>query len=148
MLSLYLLCIDTFHEHELTELNADLILMFRALEKGLYDRLEPSPSIKIDCCREVCQSTIKENVYIGIGFDIEFTQADMEINTMVSAQLAVNTRTYIQIPFSQPYVLSSRDCKNKVIALSKTSSALNYRKIETSLQLTISKLSELKYAGV
>jgi hypothetical protein len=88
--------------------------------------------------------SVKENTYIG--FDTEFTKSGAETNSLVSVQLAVTTKTYIQIPRVSPYSLSQIDDKsNRLSKVRKLSPNLNYAKIESSIQLCISGVRNIKY---
>jgi hypothetical protein len=141
ILSLYQLCLESLHSTDLATGHADLILDLRSLERDLYERLDPSIRHRI-MKRGV---SIKQNIYIG--FDTEFTKSakDVNRNTLVSAQLAVNTRSYIQIPLNPPYTLSSLDGKNKIVPIDKRSTGFNYSKVETSIQLGIARVRRIKY---
>ena len=140
LVTLYTLCIETLHDLSYPE-DDNTVLALKALERELFGRLDPSIRQKIQN-RGV---SIKENIYIG--FDTEFTKDGPETNLLVSAQLAVTTKIYVQIPLHQPYQISILDEKsNKIKYLNKSSSVLNYSKIETSIQMCVEKVRSLKYA--
>lgn len=140
ILSLYHLCLDTLQStHGKLDENHDLKLELLRMEKDLYARLDPSIRHRL-VKRGV---SIKQNIYIG--FDTEFNQSSKDENTLVSAQLAVNTRTYIQIPLNKPYKLSSLDDTNKVVPIVRTSTGLNYKKIEASIQHAVGEIRRIKY---
>ena len=145
IVTLYTLCIDTLCIDTLPDLTNPLeyntVLDLKIAERELFGRLDPSIRQKIQN-RGV---SIKENIYIG--FDTEFTKDGPETNLLVSAQLAVTTKIYVKIPLPQPYKISVIDEKsNKIKYLKKSSSVLNYSKIETSIQMCIEKVRSLKYA--
>jgi hypothetical protein len=108
--------------------------------RELYGRLDPS-------IRHHLQKrgiSIKENIYIG--FDTEFTRQSSLRNKLISAQLAVSTRTYVQIPIKRSYKISSLDVTtNKLKLVKKDSKNLNYSKIETSIQICIDAIRSTKY---
>jgi len=139
-LSLYLFCIETLALKELVTESEDLVHDIRELEGEIYGRLDPSIRAKI----QKKGISIKENTYVG--FDTEFTKQSSETNTLVSSQLAVTTKTYVQIPKNTPYFLSTLDVKtNKTLRISTQSSVLNYPKIESSIQMCIAKIRKIKY---
>jgi hypothetical protein len=138
---LYQLCLETLHSTDLATGHTDLILDLRSLERDLYERLDPSIRHRI-MKRGV---SIKQNIYIGFDTEFNKSEKDANRNSLVSAQLAVNTRIYIQIPLNPSYTLSTLDGKNKIVPLAKTSTGFNYSKVETSIQLGIARVRRIKY---
>ena len=137
ILTLYTFCLESL---ELNCENVELVEDLRGLIKELYARLDTSIRYHIQK-RGV---SVKENTYVG--FDTEFTKKDNYLNTMVSAQLAVTTKTYVQIPKYNCYKISMIDEKtNKLIKTGKTSPNLNYQKIEISIQNCIREIRKLKF---
>jgi len=108
--------------------------------RELYGRLDPS--IRHHLQRRGI--SIKEMFYIG--FDTEFSKKDEVTNNLVSAQLAITTRTFVQIPKKVEYTISVVDgTSNKITKLRKDSSRLNYKKIEASIQSGIEGVRKIKY---
>ena len=106
----------------------------------MYSRLDPSIRMYLT------KKGISVKECVNIGFDTEFTKSSYELNRLVSSQLAVSTKTYIQIPRCEGYRLSRVDeVSNKLTFLPTTSSSLNYAKIELSLQSCVTKIRALKY---
>jgi hypothetical protein len=141
LITLYNLCIETIHTKVSDE--TDLISDFLVLEQELYGRLDPT-------IRHHLQKrgvSIKENTYIG--FDTEFTNKDTKTNTLVSAQLAVTTKLYIQIPQSRGYKISYMDEKtNRLIPQKTNSSVFNYSKLELSIQMCVAEVRRIKYGKI
>lgn len=139
-LTLYLFCLETLALKEIEAETFNLVTNLRELEGELYGRLDPSIRKQI----QKRGISIKENTYVG--FDTEFTKKSSEMNELVSSQLAVTTKTYVQIPKNTPYSLSTLDVKsNKMIKLSTKSAVLNYAKIESSIQMCVNKIRMIKY---
>jgi len=112
----------------------------RVKTKELYGRLDPSIRHQI----QKRGIGIKENIYIG--FDTEFTISNAKENKMVSAQLAITTKSYVQIPKVYKYTISTIDEKtNSIIKISKNSNTFNYTKLEMSIQKNIELIRMLKY---
>lgn len=106
----------------------------------LYGKLDPSIRHHI----QKRGISIKQNTYIG--FDTEFTSKGIDHNTLVSAQIAVNTKCYVQIPRVSPYTISMLDISTqKIIKQKPNSSSFNYKKIESSIQKCISSIRKVKY---
>lgn len=138
LITLYQFCLETLHSPALSIENPDLIADLELLERELYGRLDPSVRLHL----QKKGMSIKQNTYIG--YDSEFTNKTMELNNLISIQLAVTTKTYVQIPKTVPYTLSTMD-GNKVIKMKKSSSIFNYPKIETSIRMCVSEIRVLKY---
>jgi hypothetical protein len=145
VLNLYLLCLNTISgiakgPEVLGIENADLVSEIKHVEGELLSMLDPSIRHHI----QKRGISIKENTYIG--FDTEFTKKDLEHNTLVSAQLAVTTKTYVQVPKNNAYCISAIDEKtNRLIKQRTNSSDLNYHKIELSIQKAINAIRKIKY---
>jgi len=143
LISLYLYCLETLNNTELfsSELNSeDLISDLKEKERELYGRLDPS--IRHHIVKRGL--SIKENIYVG--FDTEFTNIGVETNSLLSSQLAVTTKTYVQIPRIEKYTTSNMDAKtNRLIPQQTNSSNFNYSKIEMSIQICIAKIRKIKY---
>lgn len=147
ILNLYKVCLDTKSNSLSNPENlqgvteSEGIEDLKSLEQELYSMLDPS-------IRHYIQKrgiSLRENTYIG--FDTEFTKKELLYNEMVSAQLAVTTRTYVQIPKNNSYNISMIDEKsNKVIKQTTSSLDLNYSKIAMSIQLVINAVRKLKYS--
>lgn len=140
VLNLYLLCIETLAKTEITIANCDKISDLKSKELDLFSRLDPSIRHRL----QKRGLSLKENIYIG--FDTEFTKKDLEHNTLISSQLALTTKLYVQIPRIKSYKISFIDDKtNKVIEQKQSSSNFNYLKIESSIQMCISSIRQIKY---
>jgi hypothetical protein len=139
ILSLYLFTIESLQlDEELGDL--ELIGDLKTKERELFERLDPS--IRHYLVKRGI--SLKENTYIG--YDTEFTKNTSEENSLVSVQLAVCTKTYVQIPKLKMYQISILDEKtNRVIKQSKNSESFNYSKIELSIQRCIEGVRLLKY---
>lgn len=119
----------------------DLISDFESLSNIIYGKLDPS-------IRHHLQKrglSIKENVYVG--FDTEFTKNDDGFtNTIVSSQLAVTSKVYVQIPRPLEYKISSIDEQSNMLIHQVTNSSnFNYSKIEMSIQICINNIRKIKY---
>jgi len=123
----------------LTNEKNDVVLDLKAKKSDLYNLLDPSIRLHI----QKRGISVKENVYIG--FDTEFTKKDLKNNDLISSQLAVSTQTYVQIPKVTSYQISMLDENNDLVKEKKNSSIFNYRKVEASIQMCISKIRQLKY---
>ena len=133
---LYLLCLKSLNLADISTETIDL----KILEKELYTRLDPSIRYHL----QKRGITIKENTYIG--FDTEYQTGEKIQNTLVSSQIAVTTKTFVQIPKATRYVISQLDEEtNKVIPLNQSSSVFNYSKIENSITMCIDSIRELKF---
>jgi len=141
LITLYLVCIETLHSTEVYTANAYVLLELLVKEEELYIRLYPT-------IRQYIQKKgIRIIKFTYIGSDIESTKQDTEHNRLISAQLAVTTKTFVKIPGIRGYTISKIDeSTNKLKALSNSSTILNYTKRETSLNLCIDKIRTLKYA--
>ena len=140
LLNLYLVCLESLQKTEVNPSNVDIVTDLISKERALYGSLDPSIRHYI-VKRGI---SIKENTYIG--FDTEFTITDSGLNQLVSAQLAVTTKSYVKIPKISSYKISQLDEEsNKVINLNTTSSVLNYPKIETSIKMCIDEVRRIKY---
>lgn len=70
------------------------------------------------------------------------------MNRIVSSQLAVSCKSYLQIPRCEKYVLSRLDeGSNKIVKLKKSSNSFNYQKIVVSIQNCIGKIRCLKFGN-
>ena len=139
VLNLYLVTLETLNIHESTSLD---YLDLQVLSDDLYSKLDPSIRYHI----QKRGISLKENTCIG--FDTEFTKKGSNLNEMVSAQLAVTTKTYVQIPKQNLYCISQIDEQsNMLIKQHTTSEGLNYKKIEMSIQQIISSIRKLKYSN-
>ena len=139
ILNLYSLCLKT--RTRVVEIDQDDVFYdLKSKESELYSLLDQS----IVSHLQKRGIRIKENIYIG--FDTEFTSKDLITNTLVSAQLAVTSKTYIQLPKNNPYSISKVDEKtNKIKKQTNNSSIFNYKKIENSIQLCINEIRKIKY---
>lgn len=141
ILNLYKICLETLSSTELSINNAEKIEELKLKENELYCRLDPS-------IRQYLQKrgiSIKQNTYIG--FDTEFKIAG-DLNHLISSQLAVTTKTTVKIPRIRGYTISKLDeSSNKLLPISKTSTVLNYQKIENSIQMCIAEIRIKKYAS-
>lgn len=138
ILILYLTCLESL---ACVDTISDEIIKLKCLEKDLYGSLDPS----IRCYIQKKGINIKQNTYIG--FDTEFTKKDLVINTLVSSQLAVTTKTYVQIPKITGYQISQLDeNSNRLIPMKKNSTVLNYSKIENSIKMFIDEIRKIKYS--
>lgn len=139
LLTLYLLCLESQNTIGISE---ELQTELTELEKEIYDRLDPS--IRHHLVKRGI--IIKQNTYIG--FDTEFCKSSLDLNTLVSAQLAVTTKTYLQVPKIYDYSISMLDEKShKIVKIKKDSSVFNYSKLETSIQMIIKQIRTIKYGN-
>lgn len=143
LLNLYLLTLEVIHAYDTSDTTniEDLVLDLKSKSVELYGKLDPS-------IRHHIQKRgigVKQNTYIG--FDTEFTSKDLDRNNLVSGQIAITTKTYVQIPRTNPYSISLLDeSSNKLFKLNKNSTYFNYPKVENSIQLCINSIRKLKYA--
>jgi hypothetical protein len=70
---------------------------------GLFSKLAPSIRHQM---RKAGISIVK-NTYIG--FDTEFNNKDLKINTLVSAQIAIASKFFVKFPKSPRYSISVKD---------------------------------------
>ena len=145
LLNLYIFCLETQQNKEFVRLenveNVDKFTDLKSLGRELFGRLDPS-------IRHHLQKrgvSLKENIYIG--FDTEFNKSEVENeNVLISAQLAVSTKTYLLIPLNPSYQISALDENtNKLTKLKKSSTVFNYSKIEMSIQICIAEIRKIKY---
>lgn len=144
-MNLYYLCLSTLESINLLEIgldDLDLLTDLKREECTLLDKLDPSIRYYIR------KSGINIIKHAYIGFDTEYTKkTDLE-NTLVSAQLAIASRLYIKVPKSTLYEISSFDVeRNKVEKQSKGSGILNLGKVETSIQLLLQQIKQIKYGN-
>ena len=142
LLQLYQICIDSLTTPNLKDEKPDVVIDLEQQSQEIYSRLDPS-------IRHHLQKrgiSVKENVYIG--FDTEFKNQDLVLNTLVSAQLAVSTKTYLLIPNKQNYRLSIVDDKSNMLQkISTKSTVFNYAKLEMSIQMSLNEVRRLKYGN-
>jgi hypothetical protein len=141
ILSLSLVCVDTMQRTVITPSNADKVRILKTTEQELYGRLDPS-------IRHYLQKrgiSIHQNTYVG--FDTEFMLKGSGLNSLISAQLAVTTKSYVKIPKKIPYQISRLNESNKIIELNNQSSEFNYPKLEASINMLIEGIRSLKYAN-
>lgn len=118
----------------------DLSMDMKVLERELLDRLDPS----IRHHMRKAGLSILENTYTG--FDTEFTNIDVSMNTLISTQLAATTRSYLRVPRVLSYSISTIDVKsNKLLKMGKTFSVFNYAKLESSIQMSLQEIKAIKY---
>jgi hypothetical protein len=138
ILNLYLFSLESIQTPE--NVIADVLIEFQNISKALLLRLDSS-------IRTFIQKRgigIKENVYTG--FDTEYTQTGSDVNKLVSSQLAVSCKTYIQIPTVRAYRLSRLDEQsNKIIHLKHRSNEFNYIKVENSIKQCVTRIRMLRY---
>lgn len=144
LINLYLLCLSTRSQNQdvLEGLEGlEDLEDLKVLEQDIYTMLDPSIRHHI----QKLGISLKENTYIG--FDTEFIKKDLELNEMVSAQLAVTTKTYVVIHKTNAYCISHIDeTSNRVVKQQTSSIDLNYKKIEMSIQQVITAIRKLKYS--
>ena len=117
-----------------------LLMDMKVLECELLERLDPS------ICHHMCKASLSilENTYTG--FDMEFTNIDVSMNTLISTQLATTTRSYLRVPRVLSYSISTIDVKsNKLLKMGKTFSVFNYAKLESSIQMSLQAIKSIKY---
>jgi len=141
ILNLYLLCLETISGLDLNSETEELVDIQNVAEE-LLSKLDPSIRHHL----KKRGISIRENIYIG--FDTEFTKKDLLQNKLVSAQLTVTTKTYVQVPKTNAYCISKIDENtNELIKQTTNSKDLNYKKIEMSIQMGIQSIRRLKYAS-
>ena len=146
VVSLYIVCLESLQSNLANTLDSeDVIVDLRVKEQELYSRLDPS-------IRQHIQKrglSIKQNTYVGFDTEFKFQSGSKSgegFNTLVSSQLAVTTKSYLTIPRVQVYKLSKLDeDTNKLQVLNTVSTVFNYKKIETSLKMSIAKIRSIKY---
>jgi hypothetical protein len=142
ILNLYTLIIETSQSPCIDDDDDDddVVAELKNCESDLFDRLDPS--IRLYLVKRGV--SIKENVYVG--FDTEYTKFDYVTNRIVSSQLAVSSKCYLQLPRMENYKLSKVDEKsNKVTLITKSSNCFKYSKVEGSIQSCITLVRNLKY---
>lgn len=143
LVTLYLFCLETINHIDETvgqTVNIELIADFRVYERDLYGKLDPSIRFYLQ------KRGISIREHINVGFDTEFTKSGPETNCLVSAQLAISTKSYLLIPRIEPYKLSTIDEQtNKLTPIGRLSGDLNYSKLETSIQCCIESIRRIKY---
>jgi hypothetical protein len=142
-LNLYYLTIHSLTNYvSVDEDDVDLITDLKRLERVLFSKLDPS----IRYFMRKQGISISNNTYVG--FDTEFTNIEVERNSLVSVQLAVTSQTYLKIPKNTRYTISKIDVdRNKVERLKPNSAILNYTKIENSIQRCIQCIKDIKYGN-
>ena len=131
ILQLYYLCLTTLESINLIEVDydeLDVITDLKMQERILSNKLDPAIRHFL---RKRGIKVIK-NSYIG--FDTEYVSKYTH-NELVSAQLTLASRIYMQIPKNPKYYISSLDVeRNKVEKISRKSNVFNIGKYELSVQ--------------
>jgi len=127
ILSLYYLCISTFHN--VVEVESDVLTNLNVLERNLWGRIDASIRHHI----RKPGISITKNIYLG--FDTEFNRVESGKNKLISSQITVSSRVFVKIPKTPRYTISSFDVdQNKLYRLKTKSNVFNYTKVETSIQ--------------
>lgn len=112
----------------------------KTLGSVLFNKMDPSLRDKL------MKRGVSMSLNTNVGFDTEYIQEDSKTNTIVSAQLAVNSRVLLKIPFNTPYEFASVDSlKGGRYEFSKDSKRVDYKNILTSLRSRLDYLRLLKY---
>ena len=118
----------------------DFILDLKEIVKDFWFRLDPSIRFHL----RKPGLGIVQNTYVG--FDTEFSNEEIALNSLISTQLAITTKSYIKIPRKINYRLSSLDVQsNKLTINPAKSKVFNFRKIEGSLDMCIQAIKSIKY---
>ena len=144
ILNLYFLCLTTLKSINLLTIeyeDFDVITDLKLQEKMLLSKLDPAIRYYL---RKIGLKMFK-NSYIG--FDTEYCQGSrINTNELVSVQLALASRIYLQVPKNPEYSISKIDVdRNKIIKLSQKSSVLNWGKFEASMQYLIKEIKRVKF---
>lgn len=122
-----------------TDIYIDLI----NLCKQLFNSLDPS-------IRKHLQKrgiSIVQN--IQTGFDTEFVNKDSIHNTLLSVQMASNIQSYIQIPKTTDYELSSLNpLTNETYLMDKSDSNIDFDKIEKIIRESINRIRFLRFHSI
>jgi len=112
----------------------------KVLSAVLFNKMDPSLRDKL------MKRGVSMSLNTNVGFDTEYVQEGSITNTLVSAQLAVNSRVLLKIPFNKPYEFASVDSlRGGRHDFSKTSKKIDYESILTNLRLRMDFLRMLKY---
>jgi hypothetical protein len=120
---LYVICVETLHNFKAESLDSVVDWSWRIKERELLNRLDPSIKHHL---RKAGISMI-QNVYSG--FDTEFKIEEICLNTLISTQLAISTKTFIKITRMISYKIPTVDIQsNKLLKIKiiKNSSVFNY----------------------
>lgn len=147
MLNLYYLTLEGLHSLEkIDNLTDESISDFQSdlinLNRELYGKIDPSLRNKI----QKRGITIFQNIYTG--FDTEYQNKDTKTNRLLSVQLAVNTHTYIKIPWPSVYSIGTLGTLNQVEYKKKPQSnkcPYNYNKVENSLNHLINLVRNVRF---
>ena len=140
LLNLYVLLVEIL-QRSTSVTDEEIEHKIKAFEIDLLTRLDPSIRFGL----RKCGVSIKENV--EIGFDTEFRKVGEVSNEIVSSQIAVTTKTYIQIPRLEKYILSRVDEQSNKLEKIQKVGEFNYAKVEMSIQKSINRLRSLKFGG-
>lgn len=148
MLNFYYLSLKAIKDFELSyntnvEKDSDFISDFKALNKNLFSKIDPSIRRKL----QKRGITLTENIYTG--FDTEYKNIDSTKNHLLSVQMVVNSHTFIKIPKYTKYVLSTLEALTEKSHIIKKSEAekesIKYDKIENSINIMIDSIRSLKF---
>lgn len=147
MLNLYYLTLEGLQSLEqIEDLTDESISDFQSdlinLNRDLYGKIDPSIRNKI----QKRGITIFQNIYTG--FDTEYQNKDTKTNRLLSVQLAVNTHTFIKIPWPSVYSIGSIGTLNQVEYKKKHQTykgPYNYNKVENSLNNLINLVRNVRF---
>jgi len=112
----------------------------KVLGAVLFNKLDPSLRDKL------MKRGVSMSLNTNVGFDTEYIQEGSITNTLVSAQLAVNSRVLLKIPFNVPYEFASvNSLKGGRHEFSMISKKVDYESILTNLRTRMDFLRLLKY---
>lgn len=145
LINLYLLLLKNPLEKGLSlgleeESNAnDFAADYQTLIKDIYTKIDPSIRVNL---RKSGLNVI-QNIYTG--FDTEYYYKNGLENELLSAQLAVNTRTYLKVPMVERYEVCEveplKSIKRKILKCS----TFRYDMFEDNVDRVINELRKLKY---
>jgi hypothetical protein len=112
------------------------------LSATLFNKLDPSLRDKL------MKRGVSMLLNTNAGFDTEYIQIDSIRNEMVSAQLAVNSRVLLKLPFNVPYEFSVLDSlSSKGYSLIKTSNKIDYEAFLSTIRARLEYARFLKYGA-
>lgn len=85
--------------------------------------------------------------YVNIGFDTEFRKVGEITNEIVSAQLAITCKSYLNLPRLEKYMLSQVDEQSGKLTKVTKFGEFKISKLEMSIQHCISRIRNLKFGG-
>jgi len=124
--------------------NSDFLSDYKCLVEDVYRKIDPS--IKDHLGKKGL--SVVQNIYTG--FDTEYYMFEDPIalsrkNILLSAQLSVNTKTYLKIPKRVKYVAGGLNSLTNDAFITPRSSSFNYRLFERNVNDCINEIRDIRF---